>query len=99
MFITRGNISIADIIAPIKYGKPFYQTVAIYRNPARSLAEFVEFYNQNKENPKEQNKIFYRFSTASSAEVDVPFNRVKHIDKRHSFSKNNGPRWKPPFTT
>ena len=64
-----------------------YNQAAMYRNPARSLAEFVEFYNQNKENPKEQNKSFYRFSTASGAEVDVPFNRVKHIDKRHSFSK------------
>lgn len=65
----------------------FQSAAAMYRNPARSLAEFVEFYNQNKENPKEQNKSFYRFSTASGAEVDVPFNRVKHIDKRHSFSK------------
>ncbi len=68
-------------------GKDRFYQAAMYKNPAKSLAEFAEFYQQNKENPKEQNKSFYRFSTSSGAEVDVPFNRVKHIDKRHRFSK------------
>lgn len=65
----------------------FAQAAAMYRNPAQTLGEFVDFYHAHKKDPTEQNKSFYRFSVRSGAEVDVPFNRVKHIDKKHAFTK------------
>ncbi len=77
----------AGLTAEANGARTYAQAAAMYKNPASSLAEFVDFYNANKNNPKEQNKSFYRFSTPSGAEVDVPFNRVKHIDKKHQFTK------------
>lgn len=59
------------------------QAAAMYKNPAQSLVEFVDFYKANKENPTEQSKSYYRLQAQSGAAVDVPFNRVKHIDNRH----------------
>lgn len=64
-------------------GQVLFQAAAMYQNKANSLMEFVDFYQNNKDNPKEQNKSFYRLQTKSGATVDVPFNRVKHIDNRH----------------
>lgn len=61
----------------------FQAAAAMYQNPAQSLVEFVDFYKANKENPTEQSKSYYRLQTQSGAAVDVPFNRVKHIDNRH----------------
>ena len=61
----------------------FQAAAAMYQNPAQSLVEFVDFYKANKENPTEQSKSYYRLQAQSGAAVDVPFNRVKHIDNRH----------------
>lgn len=61
----------------------FQAAAAMYQNPSQSLVEFVDFYKANKENPTEQSKSYYRLQAQSGAAVDVPFNRVKHIDNRH----------------
>ena len=76
--ITRGGLNPAGALRQ--------SAAAMYQNPAASLAEFVRFYRENKNNPQEQNKSFYRFQTVSGANIDVPFNRVKHIDTRHQLT-------------
>lgn len=63
----------------------FQSAAAMYRNPARSLAEFKDFSQENQKNPKEKNKSFYAFD-AGGVEVHVPFERAIHIDNGHQLT-------------
>lgn len=68
------------------YGLPddaLFQSAAMYRNKAKSLAEFRTFAVQNQGNPKEDNKSFYRFTTKDGLDIEVPFERALHIDGEH----------------
>ena len=56
---------------------------AMYRNPAKSLAEFVAFARKNKGNPKEDNKSYYRFATQENLKIEIPFERAVHIEQGH----------------
>jgi len=67
-------------------GGPLFQAAAMYKNPAKSLAEFRTFAVQNQGNPKEDNKSFYRFTTKDGLDVEVPFERALHIDGNHNLT-------------
>ena len=62
-----------------------YNQAAMYRNPAKTLAEFKDFAQENQKNPKEKNKSFYAFA-AGGVEVHVPFERAIHIDNGHQLT-------------
>ena len=60
-----------------------FQSAAMYKNKANSLAEFKDFAVNNKGNEKEDNKSFYRFTNKDGVQIDVPFERALHIKEKH----------------
>ena len=65
----------------------YAQAAAMYRNPAKSLAEFVAFAIKNNDNPKEQNKSLYEFATQDNVILQIPFERAVHINKDHGLTE------------
>lgn len=64
----------------------FNQAAAMYRKQANDLSEFRTFAKENQGNIEEDNKSFYQFETAEGVKIDVPFERVLHIDKEHNLT-------------
>ncbi len=60
-----------------------FQSAAMYKNKANSLAEFKDFAVNNKGNEQEDNKSFYRFTNKDGVQIDVPFERALHIKEKH----------------
>lgn len=76
--ITRGGLNPAGALRQ--------SAAAMYRNPAASLEEFVDFVLQNRDNPAEQNRSFYRFTIGDNTEIDVPFEHAAHYLDRHALT-------------
>jgi hypothetical protein len=59
---------------------------AMYRNPAGSTEDFFEFVKQNRNNPLEQNKSYFTYTTPKGQKIELFFDGVVHIQENHNLT-------------
>jgi len=76
----KANFSFAE------QGEGFGQAAAMYHNPAKTIREFYNFVEKNKNNPDLMNKSYYIVKTRSGIGVEASFEFVRHVVKDHGLT-------------